>query len=48
MIKRKLQKNKYTDMFFITIPKTFIEVKKWRKGKKVSMGFDKKGRIIIK
>jgi len=41
----KVQENK--NRWFITIPKEYVKLKKWKKGQELVLGFDQEGRIII-
>ena len=41
----KLQKVK--DRYFITIPKTLVEKKKWEKGQDLFFAFNEKGNVSI-
>jgi len=42
----KLQE--FKNRFFITIPKEYIELKKWSKGQELVLGFDHNGDIVIR
>jgi len=42
----KLQENK--NRWFVTIPKEYVKLKKWKKGQELALGFDHNGNIVIK
>ena len=42
----KLQENK--NRWFVTIPKEYVKLKKWKKGQELVLGFDHNGDIVIK
>lgn len=41
----KLQETK--GRYFLSVPKEYVKLKKWKKGTELVFGFDHQGRIII-
>lgn len=43
----KLQYNKHTGQYFLTIPKKLVEAMNWEKGMEIKIRFNEKGNLVL-